>query len=68
LEKKPASELDLLASGIHPTVTSERLRHSKIGVALDPYSRVLAGMQEEAAERVDAALRAAINRRSKDIG
>jgi len=68
LEKKLASELDLLASGVHPKVASERPGHSKIGVALDLYSHVLLGTQEEAAERVDAALRAAINRRSKDIG
>jgi integrase len=58
----------LLASGIHPKVASERLGHSKIGITLDLYSHVLPGMQEDAAERVDAALQAAINRRSKDIG
>src|SRR6267154_5050454 len=32
------------------------------------YSHVMPGTQEEAAERVDAAPRAAINRRTKDIG
>jgi len=58
----------LLASGIHPKVASERLGHSKIGITLDLYSHVLPGMQEDAAERVDAALQAAINRRSKDNG
>jgi integrase len=58
----------LLASGIHPKVASERLGHSKIGITLDLYSHVLPGMQEDAAERVDAALQAAINRRSKDVG
>ena len=58
----------LLASGIHPKVASERLGHSKIGITLDLYSRVLPGMQEDATERVDAALEAAINRRSKYIG
>lgn len=58
----------LLASGIHPKVASERLGHSKVGITLDLYSHVLPGMQEDAAERVDAALQAAINRRSKDIG
>jgi integrase len=58
----------LLASGIHRKVASERLGHSKIGITLDLYSHVLPGMQEDAAERVDAALQAAINRRSKDFG
>jgi integrase len=57
----------LLASGIHPKMASERLGQSKIGITLDLYSHVLPGMQEDAAERVDAALLAAINRRSKDI-
>ena len=33
-----------------------------------PYSHVMPGTQEEAAERVDVAPRAAINRRTKDIG
>ena len=32
------------------------------------YSHVMPGTQEEAAERVDVAPRAAINRRTKDIG
>jgi integrase len=58
----------LLASAIHPKVASERLGHSKIGITLDLYSHILPGMQEDATERVDAALQAAINRRSKDIG
>jgi hypothetical protein len=57
----------LLASGIHPKVASERVGQ-KIGITLDLYSRVLPGMQEDATERVDAALEAAINRRSKYIG
>ncbi len=39
---------------------SERLGHSKVGITLDTYSHVLPGMQEEAASKVDAALRAAI--------
>jgi integrase len=47
----------LLASGIHPKVASERLGHSKVGITLDLYSHVLPGMQEDAAARVDDALR-----------
>jgi len=59
----------LLASGVHPKVASERLGHSKVGITLDLYSHVLPGMQEDAAARVDEALRAALNRRaSKGVG
>jgi integrase len=50
----------MLASGIHPKVASgERLGHSKVGITLDLYSHVLPGMQEDAAARMDAALREA---------
>ncbi len=52
----------LLRHGIHPKVVSERLGHSKVGITLDTYSHVLPGMQEEAASKVDAALRVAIER------
>ena len=58
----------MLSSGVHPKVASERLGHSKIGITLDLYSHVLPGMEADAAERVDAALQAAINRRTKTIG
>ena len=59
----------LLSSGVHPKVASERLGHSKIGITLDLYSHVLPGMQEDAAARVDEALRAALQkRRPKGIG
>ena len=53
------------SAGVHPKVASERLGHSKIGITLDLYSHVLPGMEADAAERVDAALQAAINRRIK---
>jgi len=58
----------LLSIGVHPKVASERLGHSRIGITLDLYSHVMPGMQEDAAQRVDEALQAAINRRSKGIG
>jgi integrase len=59
----------LLASGVHPKVASERLGHSKVGITLDLYSHVLPGMQEDAAARIDEALRAAVNNRAaKEIG
>ncbi len=54
----------LLASGVHPKVASERLGHSKVGITLDLYSHVLPGMQEDAAARVDDALRAAMAKRA----
>jgi integrase len=54
----------LLSQGVHPKVASERLGHSKIGITLDLYSHVLPGMEADAAERVDAALQAAINKRA----
>jgi integrase len=41
---------------------SERLGHSKVGITLDTYSHVLPGMQEEAASKVDAALRVAMEK------
>ena len=49
----------LLKAGVHPKVVSERLGHASIGITLDTYSHVMAGMQEEAAEKIDAGLRAA---------
>lgn len=50
----------LLGAGVHPKVASERLGHSKVGITLDLYSHVMPGMQDEAAARVDEALRAAM--------
>jgi integrase len=52
----------LLSSGVHPKVAQERLGHSSVGITLDLYSHVLPGMQEDAAAKVDAAIRAAIDK------
>jgi integrase len=52
----------LLAAGVHPKIASERLGHSTIGITLDLYSHVMPGMQANAAEQVDAAIKAAKNR------
>jgi integrase len=52
----------LLSNGIHPKVAQERLGHSTVGITLDLYSHVLPGMQEDAAAKVDATIRAAIDR------
>lgn len=43
----------LLKAGISPKVISERLGHSKVGFTLDTYAHLLAGMDEEAAMRLD---------------
>jgi integrase len=43
-----------LQAGIHPKVVMERLGHSNIGVTLNVYSHVVAGLHEDAAEQVAA--------------
>jgi integrase len=48
----------LLAAGVHPKVASERAGHASISITLDVYSHLIPGMQEDAANRIDAALRA----------
>jgi integrase len=55
----------MLAAGVHPKIAQERLGHSSVGITLDLYSHVLPGMQAEAVSRVDAALQAALDRKSK---
>lgn len=54
----------MLAAGVHPKVASERLGHSTIGITLDLYSHVMPGMQADAAEQVDAAIRRAVKQGS----
>ncbi len=41
-----------LAAGVHPKVVQERLGHANIGITLDVYSHVTAGLHDDAAERV----------------
>lgn len=57
----------MLAAGVHPKIASERLGHSTIGITFDLYSHVMPGMQADAAEQVDAAIRRAVNAGSKDV-
>ena len=52
----------LLASGVHPKITQERLGHANVGTTLNLYSHVLPGMQADAASRVDAVLRVALDK------
>jgi integrase len=48
---------ELLRAGVHPKIASERLGHATVAITLDTYSHVLPGLQEEAAERIEMALR-----------
>jgi integrase len=48
--------------GIHLKVAQERLGHATVGITLDLYSHVLPGMQEDAAAKIDATMRTAIDR------
>jgi integrase len=50
----------LLLAGVHPKVAQERLGHSTVTTTLDLYSHVTATMQEDAADRLDAAFRGAM--------
>ena len=58
----------LLASKVHPKIVQERFGHSSIAITMDIYSHLMPNIQEGAAAAVDDAMRAAINRRSKDVG
>jgi integrase len=54
----------LLAEGVHPKVVQERLGHATIAETLDRYSHVAEDMQRHAADRLDAAIDAAIDART----
>lgn len=58
----------MLASNIHPKIVQERLGHSSIAITMDIYSHLMPNMQGDAADAVDGVLRAAIDKRSKDVG
>jgi integrase len=45
---------------VHPKVVQERLGHASISITLDIYSHVAPHMLEEAAEKIDEALAAAL--------
>ena len=55
----------LLKIGVYPKVAQERLGHATIAVTLDLYSHVMPGMQEDAAMKVDRALRTALGKRPR---
>jgi integrase len=50
----------LLKAGVHVKVVSERLGHASTAFTMDVYSHVLAGMDADAAERLEGVLRAAM--------
>jgi integrase len=56
----------LLRAAVNIKVVSERLGHARSGITLDIYSHVMPGMQEDAAQRVDGALRAAFENRTRE--
>lgn len=58
----------MLASNIHPKIVQERLGHSSIAITMDIYSHLMPNMQGEAAATVDGVMRAAINKRTDDVG
>jgi integrase len=47
---------DLLRVGVHPKIVSERLGHASIAITMDSCSHAIPGLQEDAAQRIDAAL------------
>jgi integrase len=57
----------LLRAGVSANVVSERLGHSAIGITLDTYSHILAGMQEHAAARMNLRIADAIGEYAKQI-
>jgi integrase len=51
----------LLAIGVHPKIVQERLGHSTIATTMNLYSHVSETMQEDAAAKLDAVFRNAVN-------
>jgi len=54
----------MLRQGINPKIVSEMLGHSSIALTMDTYSHVAPILQETAANKLDAELRAAIGKAS----
>jgi integrase len=47
----------MLAAGVHPKVASARLGHSTVGLTLDLYTHSVEGLDADAAERIQRAVR-----------
>ncbi|MGO8684575.1 MAG: tyrosine-type recombinase/integrase [Thermoleophilia bacterium] len=58
----------LLRQGVHPKVVQERLGHANIGITMDLYSHVTAGLQDEAARLTDDLFKAAVSKRCPSGG
>jgi integrase len=56
----------LLQAGVHPKVAADRASHSSVSITLDVYSHTVQGLQQEAAGRIDAAMRQALGEPSKN--
>lgn len=56
----------LLAAGVDLRTVSGLLGHANPSITLNTYSHAIAGLKEDAIERLDVRLRAAINRKSSD--
>jgi integrase len=48
---------NLLREGVHPKIASERAGHASVAITMDVYSHAIPSLQEEAALKIDAALR-----------
>jgi integrase len=48
------------AALVFTTIVSERLGHASIAISMDTYSHAIPGLQQDAAQRIDGALRDAI--------
>lgn len=57
----------LLRAGLDIKVVSERRGHAKSGFTLDTYGHLLPGRDEEAANRIDRTLRAAIEKQRRPV-
>jgi hypothetical protein len=58
----------LIARGEHPKLIETRLGHSSIQITLDLYGHLFEGLDEEAAERLDATLTAPLPEHSRNKG
>jgi integrase len=52
-----ADQRPITSQGEDPKVMQERLGHANVSITLDIYSHVAPNMQQEAAEKIDEALR-----------
>ena len=58
----------MLQANMHPKIVQERFGHSGIAITMDIYSHLMPNMQADAVSLVDDLMRAAIDKRAKDVG